>query len=109
MRADAGEVQSARMSHIQCKEGYEGAQSCWRNAVPQHGEPRGVLADLLPPVVLNDEIGAGRERPKGNCQQQQEVDHNSYVRRKHQERFPGASNIAISSLGGFTLSGSCRD
>ena len=50
------------------------AQPGWGDAVPQHADPGIDLADLFPPVVIDDEIGGGGDQPKAERQQHAERD-----------------------------------
>jgi hypothetical protein len=81
--ANAGEVQTSRMSYVQRDEGHQGAYRYGRNAVPQHAEPGIDLGDLFPPVVLNDEIGGRWHRPTDKCQCHYYKNENADMGRTH--------------------------
>ncbi len=58
-----GEMQSSRMCHPQRDKGHQRSDRGGSDAVPQHAHPGVDLPDLLPPVVLDDEIGGGGADP----------------------------------------------
>ena len=67
--ADAGESKPLPMSNPKRNESNQGARPDGGNAVPHHADPGTNLSDLSPPVVVDDEIGGDRDRPKAERQQ----------------------------------------